>query len=187
MGSGSSTHEKPQQTDSGCNINVNFLFEALNKLALVFEVNESLTISLCDEILDSNHPDRDSQYRGVEEWVKKYGDCELTPQEIFHLIKYVELYVPVAPMVSIDADSPLEAQLSGDSEDVFLPLMCPYQGGVDFATWAAAIRSEEHKKTLPSKENETLRFESFEYTVENEGFRTLRGRAHSDMSEEYCV
>lgn len=181
MGSGISTSEKSIRLvaeEDNCQINVDFLFSALYKLACIFEIKESLTISLSNEIRDPKHCNFDSQFRGVEEWVMKHGECELTPQETFHLIKYVELYKP-APVAETFTDEKKNYSF------VALPLMCPYQKDVD--EWTAAIRREEQKKTIFKeqkktlfKENSALRHENSEHTL----CMTSRVRFYSDMSEE---
>lgn len=191
MGSGASTEREkvippPDEgsVDKDSKINVEVLFSALYKLMCVFEIKESLTMSLSNKILDPTHANFDCQFHGVEEWVKKHGDCELTPQEIYHLIKYVELYKP-APSNDkkfCDAENhpnTLESWDSLSDMNVVLPLICPFRK--DVAEWTASIRKEEtYKATF--KDNDTLRFESFDYSCP--ATRTARVRFNSDVSEE---
>lgn len=153
-------------------INVSSLIEGLMKLANIFEVHYSLAASLTNEVLDPKHADFDSQFHGVEEWMKKHGNCELTPQEIYHLIKYVELGKSrhVSGCCSVDADSPLQAdQPSCDSDvEVSLSLLHPQQR--DVMAWTAVIRQEE------------ICLNSHAESTQNA--RTLRVRFYSDVSDD---
>ena len=72
-------------------ININVLYSALQKLSFAFELKESLTRSLTDVILDPAHKTFDDKLYGVEEWLRKFTVVELTHEEMYHLIKYVEV------------------------------------------------------------------------------------------------
>ena len=99
MGGGSSTEmkrEEPsseeQERERDDQININVLYSALQKLSFAFEVKESLTTSLTEEILHPVHKTFDDKLFGVEEWLRKFTDVDLTHEEIYHLIKYVEVF-----------------------------------------------------------------------------------------------
>ena len=190
MGAGSSTN-KPLQTETENDdgeIDVNTLFQALLKLSCVFEVKDSLKRSLTDEITDPKHTSFDAQFFAVEEWIKKYGDADLTPQEMYYLIKYVELYEPLpennkSSVSETNVDSSLVKHPSCESEgsDHACPLTLPYRSGM--AAWTAEIRSEELKKII-FKDDETLRFDSFEYNHRNgDGCVSGRPRFDSNVSD----
>ena len=94
MGSGVSSHAKqsdsPREDEN--QIDISILYSCLQKLSFAFEIKESLTRNLADEILDPAHKTFDDKFYGVEKWLQKYTDTELTPEEMYQVIKYVELF-----------------------------------------------------------------------------------------------
>lgn len=195
MGSGISS-EKPLRTqadDMDDQIDLQALFNALLKLSCVFEIKESLTKSLIDVVTDYKYTNFDAQFFGVEEWIKKFGDEDLTPQEIYALIKYVELYEPISAQVKQMHDVPFSEVNPMDEysieEENKCPLICPYRS--DIAEWTATIRSQELKKDAFFKNDNSSHMSarsfhtasvSFNSFNEEDGVRN-RKRGDSDMSD----
>ena len=142
-------------------VKVKVLFAGLQKLLCVFEINESLTKSLVDEILDPGHASYSAKYCGVESWVKKHSaDVKLSVDEIVQVIKYVEVYQCSSKdkerLDPAQCSVPIEQQRSDESEvvdTVYPPLVCPFRSEVD--AWKTDIRETESKYKA-SKMDETM-------------------------------
>lgn len=203
MGSGSSSvyvSDKKDKEDVDEQIDVIALFSALFKLSPVFDVNECLTQSLCNGIMSSKHTCFDDQFVAVEKWVQKYGGDALTMQEIYHLIKYVELYKLNRGRVgktfsNISAFSDATVEDDGfvpssamESEKVepesLASLMCPFRS--DFASWTAEIRAAEADKFFENDDNSTLLLENLDSTQRVGDASMSRIRGYSDMSDLSC-
>ena len=204
MGSGHSANKplRTQADEADGQIDVDTLFSALHKLSCVFEIKESLMTDLIEEVTDLRHTNFDSQFFGLEEWIKKYADTDLSPPEMFALIQYVELYQPL-PLTDVDQtshseDTPIERSLSAMSlsseTDKVCPLLCPYRSEV--GSWTATIRRKEldtdrfrFDKTDRFKDDDTADLSrgscsennySFNY---DERFLSKRQRGDSNMSD----
>lgn len=175
--------------DDGDQINATVLFTGLMKLSCIFEINESLTRSLIDEVMNDKHKCFDDQFFGLEDWITKHSDANLSPQEIYSVIKYVELYE------SLPADDKKPSIEGGSLEKAGVdttacPLMCPYRS--DLAVWAATIHRKEVDKIYGDMDvdttmHDTMRMDSLECTEDDEGdgstFTRLRNRTASDVSD----
>lgn len=138
----------------GDHINVEIVYGALFKLSCLFEIDESLTRSLSDEILDLKHVDFNEQFVAVEAWIQKHcadSKSRLTSQEIDYLIQYVELYRPTEKSQANTTEKCSLYALYTESEmtdsEPRSPLICPYRHEIPSLT--GDIRSREAKKLNP--------------------------------------
>jgi hypothetical protein len=183
-------------------IDVDVLYHALYQLLPTFEIKESLMNSLINEIFDSKHVCFNDQFIGVREWVDKHAaGVHLSPDEVYNVIKYVELYQHLpdtettgaevddqaaargsdgSNAIEIDTESSEEAVACGTSWSV-ASLMCPYRS--DVAVWTADIRRVELRKNA-WKENDSSRRSTMDG---NQGdahcFVARRPRFYSDASD----
>lgn len=186
-------------------IDVDTLYTALFKLTPVFEIKEALVLELTNEVTDPKHFSFDEQFLAVKDWVEKYCDTYLTPPEIFHLIKYIELYhkrpVTVCPPLpppptghepyrdspgvksdSQSTSSAINDEPSKEAEETgSVSLMCPFRS--DFASWSAEIRSVELEKSI-SERCSGSKGESMRLGLQGDDFiLSRRARGNSDMSD----
>lgn len=137
-------------------IDVNVLFAALLKLSFTFDVKDSMMTSLIDEIRNDRHTCFDDQFVGVEKWIKRHAapETSLTANEMFYLIRYVDLYEPcieeegtMSPSRKFKSSSKRDASYEiAASSQRDVRLMCPYRS--DVAAWTAEIRGQEMSKTV---------------------------------------
>jgi hypothetical protein len=199
MGSGVSTRKKieiptklsVETDDVDDQIDVDVLFGALFKLAPVFEIKEDLVNQLVNVVMDESYTCFDDQFHEVEAWIDKHGDAYLSPQEIYYLIKYVELYETPPPeaegggfVVDVEEGSRSgamidEPSVAAASEGGTVSLMCPFRS--DFASWSAEIRSVELERTLSNEDQTLFRMGSL---GDKDSWRSARrARTNSDMSD----
>mmetsp|Transcript_16060 Transcript_16060/g.26940 ORF Transcript_16060/g.26940 Transcript_16060/m.26940 type:complete len:217 (+) Transcript_16060:90-740(+) len=190
-------------------IDVDTLYSALYKLTPVFEINETLVLGLTSEVIDAKHCSFDEKFLAVEDWVERYCDTYLTPPEIFHLIKYIELYhypravsvssPPPPPPLPTDPERTLDSPGTEGNLHSFmnaindepsdeaaetgsLSLMCPFMS--DFASWSAEIRSVELEKSISERSSVGID-DSLRLSLQGDNFTMMgrRGRGNSDMSD----
>ena len=148
----------PHISSASSEIDVNTVFSALLKLACIFDLKDSLTTSLTNEIVDPKHANIDAQFVAVEEWINKHGagmNVKLTADEMDYLIQYVELYRPI-PVEAEAEDHALSIPRSmsyAESEVTETsrrsrPLVCPFR--CELAGLTGDIRTQEAKRIHPS-------------------------------------
>mgnify|MGYP003387304609 len=139
----------------GDQIDVATLFSALVKLSFVFEIKDSLALSLTAEINNPKHANFDAQFVAVEAWMVKHGRhghrgsaADLTAKEIDYLIQYVELYEPLPEeKEAVSVHSNNNADMS-DWVTPVCPLTCPRVS--ELAALTGEIRSQEAKRLRSS-------------------------------------
>ena len=155
---GQRIHVSPHTSSTSSEINVHILYSALIKLACIFDMKDSLTTSLTDDIMDPKHANFDAQFVAVEAWIKKHGSglsVKLTADEMDYLIQYVELYRPI-PVEAEAEDHALSIPRSmsyAESEVTETsrrsrPLVCPFR--CELAGLTGDIRTQEAKRIHPS-------------------------------------
>ena len=198
MGGGLSSKVKqgdfPLQKEN--QINVIVLYRALQKLTCAFGIKESLAESLIKKIIKISYKNVHDKSCSVAQWVKTNTEVELTAEEIYHLIKYVETFqllaekeeIKIPPALS-SVDSVSQSFLydslttsSRDSKANKKPhdrniLKCPCRS--DIGGWILSIRQQEQKRNVFKSEeyNETHRVNSIDDNEER--LATLRKRLSS--------
>ena len=85
-----------QDNDDNEEIDVDALVLALRKLSCIFVDKRHLNQSFVDTVLSHKHKNFDAQFIAVALWIGQHDKyVQVTPYELFSLIKYVELYRPL--------------------------------------------------------------------------------------------
>ena len=140
-------------------IDVKTLFAALLKLSHTFNIKFSTMTSLLAVIRSERHTCFDDQFVGVEKWITRHSapGTQLSPNEIYNLIRYVNLY-----------DPPTEDTVYMTRD---VRLLCPYR--CDVAAWIAEIRGQEMMKTVQRQDSWTPSTSCRTFTERQFSWRTM--------------
>ena len=128
-----------EDEDEDEEIDIDVLFPALLKFSFIFDVDYSLATRLIAVIVSSDHTCYEDQSSAVKRWAQKYADLEskLTSSEIYHLIKYVELYNNDNEASGVSVNGSIEERCR---------LMCPFL--CEVPAWTAEIRGLQMHKSV---------------------------------------
>jgi hypothetical protein len=144
----SDNEDEDEDEDEDEEIHIDVLFPALLKFSFIFDVDYSIATRLIAVIVSSDHTCYEDQSSAVKRWAQKYADLEskLTSSEIYHLIKYVELYNNDNEASGVDVKGSIEERCR---------LMCPFR--CEVAAWTAEIRGlQMHKSVRKIMQNDDI-------------------------------